>query len=382
MKKSKKTFGLLTLALSALAITACPSKEEEEHPPHKWSEWEQTVAPTELNSGKRVAKCTVDGCTATKKEDIPAIGFPFNVTFKNADGSVIKTEEVRSIKNIEKPADPTAPAGKVFYGWQNVKNGGQIWDFEDEVLGKPHADVELVPCFIPENMKAQILEAEFAPDIVANGGMDGSTYSGANKGKGLIIADDDHAYGSTCEIEKFTYYVDKATRKEIVADEAPEGSTLKEMDPKGENKGYFVHFNYINGNTLTFNINSSVAVDDAIIFARFSAEYGKMDIDKSDRYMPFTDESYPITVNGTPLKYGSITMHDIPETGGFLPFQDFLVGTNVHLNAGENTITMKVDNDDELFSAIKATAPCSDSLKIYTSSTITWPDASITNIIK
>lgn len=377
MKKRNTLLSLSLLGICTLALAGC-----EKHETHTWGEWERTVEPTELQPGKEVAKCTYKGCDKQKERDVPALGFPFNVTFKNADGSVLKTEVVRSIKNVEKPADPTAPAGQVFYGWKNVKNGGQIWNFDDEVLAKPHADLELVPCFIPAGTNAKVLEAEFAPDIVANGGMDGATYSGANKGKGLIIADDDYEYGSTCEIEPFKYYVDSDTRQEIVTETAPEGVTLKTMDPKGSNKGYFVHFNYINGNTLTFTVNSSADVDDAVIFGRFSAEYGKVDQTTSDRYMTFTSTSYPITVNGTALDYGTITMHDIPETGKFLPFQDYLLGVNVHLNAGENTIIMKVDNHDELFSAIKCTAPCSDSLKIYTSATLDWTNASVTNIIK
>lgn len=381
MEKSKKTLGLLTLALSALALTACPPKvDPDKCPPHDYGEWTVKTEATETRDGEKVATCKK--CGKEKSEKISRLGFPYNVTFKDAEGNVISSETKRSIEKITKPADPTAPAGKVFYGWKNVKNGGQIWNFDDDTLAKPHDDIELVPFFVPANANKKILEAEFAPDIIANGGMDGSTYSGANKGKGLVISDENYEYGSTCDVDSFSYYVDSATRQEIITDTAPEGVSLRTMDPKGNSTGYFVHFNYIRGNTLTFKVNSSVAVDDAVIFARWSAEYGKIDSKTSDRYMRITDEMYTVSVNGTDLKYGTVTFHDIPAVGGFLPFQDFVVGTNVHLNAGENTIVMTVNNSEDLFSAVKCHAPCSDSIKIYSSSTITWPEASLVNIIK
>ena len=417
MKNRKTSLAFVLLALGSMSMVACGNKGNNEVvegqievtcencikkvkvakdtykcpeckkglkkcPPHTWSDFKVTEEPTELKKGKKVATCYY--CDKQKTEEIEALGFLYNVVFKGADGSEIKSEQVRSVNKIEKPADPAAPAGQVFYGWKNVKNGGQIWNFDDDTLAKPHADVELVPCFVPANMTAQYLEAEFVPDITANGGMDGATYSGGAKGKQFIRADEEREYGSTCEVEPFKYYKDPSSRNPVIAtaETAPEGVTLLDMDPKGSNCGYFVHFNYKNGNTFTFNITCDAAVDNAVIFASFSAEYGLINDQTSDRYCTFSDTTYPISVNGTPLQYGSVTMHAIPEIGDFLPFQDYFLGANVSLNAGENVITMVVNNEDSLNGTIASTAPCVDSLKIFTSANISWPSAELTNIIK
>ena len=55
---------------------------------------------------------------------------------------------------------------------------------------------------------------------------------------------------------------------------------------------------------------------------------------------------------------------------------------NVSLKAGENIIQMKVDNLDTLNGTIASTSPCVDAVKVYTKATITWDDASLTNIFK
>ncbi|MCR5308744.1 MAG: hypothetical protein K6E21_01365 [Bacilli bacterium] len=354
----------------------------EERCKHTWGEWEEKVAPTETNVGKKVAKCTK--CGKEKEDDIPALGFLYNVVFKNADGSELKSEQVRSVNKIEKPADPTAPAGQVFYGWKNVKNGGQIWDFDNDVLGLPHADVELVPCFVPANVNPQYIEAELAPAITANGGMDGATYSGGAKGKGMIQEDSNYECGSGCEIEAFDYYVDPYSFKEVVTTDGviPDGTEKETKDPKGDKKGYFFHFNYIKGNELVFNIVSDAAVDNVTIFGRFGAEYGVNDTTTGDRTSSFNENSFPITVNGTKLTYGTITMRNIPIVGKFLPFQDYMLSATVSLKAGNNVISMKVDNTDSVNGTLQATSPCIDCLKVYTTANLSWPEAELTNIIK
>ena len=72
-------------------------------------------------------------------------------------------------------------------------------------------------------------------------------------------------------------------------------------------------------------------------------------------------------------------MHNVPEVGDFLTFQDFFMGANFSLKAGENTIEMVVNNDINLFSTIAAVAPCVDCIKLLSDSTITWPEAKLAN---
>lgn len=375
----------MVLSLSAMALAACGESdtgktETKKCPPHEWSEYVQTKAPTELNKGEETRTCSK--CQKTDKRDVDAIGFEYNVTFKDASGAVIKTEKVRSVKKVTKPEDPVAPAGQVFYGWKNVLNGGQIWDFDDDVLGKPQQDIELVPCFVAANVAPQYLEAELCPAITANGGMDGATYSGGAKGKQFVREDEGYGLGSTCEIDSFQYYTDSSTLKPVVGTNPDANGETNTMDPKGKNSGYFVHFNYCKGNEFKFEITSDKAVNDVTIFARFSAEYGIQDANTFDRYSRFSETSFPIKVNGTALSYGTITMHSIPAIGDFLPFQDFFLAANVSLVEGKNTITMTVDNEDTLNGTIASTSPCIDSLKLYTSANLTWADADVTNIIK
>jgi len=416
MKKAKTGIALLMFSLGAVSLVGCGEDKPEEEKTvekeckscgkkvkvaesatdcpecskplagckkHEWGEWERTVEPTEAKVGKEVAKCK--NCTATKDQDVPALGFLYNITFKDANGTVIKSEQVRSVNKIEKPADPTAPAGQVFYGWKNVNNGGQIWNFENDVLGLPKADCEFVPCFVPQGVNPQYIEAEFAPAITAGEtGMHGATYSGGADGKGMIQEDSDYEYGSGCEVAAFDYYVDPNSFKEVVTTDGtvPDGTEKETKDPKGSKKGYFFHFNYIKGNELVFNVVSDAAVDNAIIFGRFGAEYGVNDSVTGDRTSSFNENSFPITVNGTKLTYGTITMRNIPEVGKFLPFQDYLLSATVSLKAGNNVISMKVDNTDSVNGTLQATSPCIDCLKVYTTANLTWPEAALTNIIK
>ena len=373
---------VVKVSQDATTCPECNGPLKSKCPPHDFGEFVVQQEATAAKDGVKVSKCSK--CGATKEQAIPALGFDYNLTIKDASGAVIKNETVKSINKIEKPTDPNAPEGQVFYGWKNVKNGGQIWNFDDDVLGLPKADVELVPCYVPANIEPQYIEAEFAPAITANGGMEGATYSGGAKGKGMIQTDANYECGSGCEIAPFEYYDDPSTFLPTLVPAngtIPAGAEKKTADPKSASKGYFFHFNYVNGNELVFNIVSDKDVSDAVIFGRFSGEYGIESESTGDRTSSFNQDSFPITVNGTKLNYGTITFHNIPAVGHFLPFQDFYLSASVSLKAGNNVISMKVNNTDSVNGTLKATSPCIDSLKVYTSATLTWPEAALTNII-
>ena len=94
----------------------------------------------------------------------------------------------------------------------------------------------------------------------------------------------------------------------------------------------------------------------------------------------FSDTSFPVKVNGAAQQYGAITIHNIePKT--FIDFQDFYVG-NVNLVAGKNTIELLVDNNDSLNGTITSSAPVIDCIKLYSSSTLTWPTAKLSQMDK
>lgn len=261
-----------------------------------------------------------------------------------------ETTEVVEGTALTMPSQPTAPEGKTFYGWKNTLNGGQIWDFTHEDLNIVLSDVNLEPCFVETGLNPQLFQAELSPTINAiyggELGMPGATYSGGQQGKGLIGRDYDGSTGAT---------------------------------GIGEDSIAYVHFMYVNGDKLIWELESDVAATNVTLFARFSAEYGLIDSETGDRYSKINDKSFPITVNGTAMEYGSITFHNIPEIGGILTFQDFYIGS-ISLEAGTNIIEMTVDNMDTLNGTIASSAPCVDAIKLYSNSTLSWDKADYANL--
>ena len=283
----------------------------------------------------------------------------YGVLYKNADGSELAAiTYVDRGSALTKPADPAAPSGQVFYGWKNVENGGQIWDFVDETLNQVMADVVFQPVFVPAGMNAQVFEAEECPDFTDDSwgptGMPGATYSGGQNGLGLVGKD---------------YYEDGKNKY---------GTSGHYTVGTSELAG-FAHFLYCEGDTLTWELESDVAAENVVLFMRLSAEYGISDPIYGE-YSSWVDEStFPVTVNGTALKYGKVTLHNITPML-FIPFQDYFLSASVSLVAGKNTIQMKVANKVSVNGTIASSAPVVDCIKLYSSSTLTWPNADPTNL--
>ena len=292
----------------------------------------------------------------------------YEIKFVGADGAEISTTYVNSGTVLSQaPATPTAPAGKVFYGWMNSKNGGQIWDFEAADLNLVLEDLELKPLFVDASLAVQAFEAELCPAITEDRGgqgMDGATYSGGAKGQQLI----NRALDGQFKASGAFFQEDDGTVR--YATEADDQSMVF---------GGYVHFMYAKGDTLTWKLNSDKAASNVTMFSRLGAEYAKPDPLTGEKKYTFTDEEFQIKVNGEAIKYNKITMHNVPEVGDFLTFQDFFMGANFSLKAGENTIEMVVNNDINLFSTIAAVAPCVDCIKLLSDSTITWPEAKLAN---
>ena len=132
--------------------------------------------------------------------------------------------------------------------------------------------------------------------------------------------------------------------------------------------GYYVTSLYYNGSYLEFNITSDAEVEDAILILRLSAEYYDMHL---------TEENYLIMVNDEELAYGNIDV-----TGAITdmssmnkrPFSNFTVSSTVHLEAGENTVRLQVNNDEKqgATGTMNAIAPMVDCIYIYTDAALTW----------
>ena len=283
----------------------------------------------------------------------------FAVNYQNADGSSAGAATYYdSGSALVKPANPTAPAGQTFYGWMNVLNGGQIWDFDNDYLNKVMSDVTLKPLFVKEGVNPQVFEAEECPDYTLEDwgpkGMPGATYSGGQNGLGLVgidfIVDGKTKYGTSGNYTVGTSQV-----------------------------AGFAHFLYVKGDTLTWELESDKAATNVTMFMRLSAEYGIAN-PLTDEVTSWVDQdTFPITVNGTKLEYGKVTLHNIIPMD-FIPFQDYFVSASVSLNAGKNIIQMKVDNLVTLNGTIASSAPVVDCIKLYSESTITWPGAMPSNL--
>ena len=328
-------------------------------------------------------------------------GIPqFEVKYVGADGAEISKTNVDRGSALTKPTDPAAPAGKRFYGWMNVKNGGQIWDYENEDINIVLKDVELQPCFVDATLQEQYLEGELCPDIVTfdyeknddgsyktddNGQkipipMDGATYSGGQKGKGLIYRAFDGDFAAHgAYIREDIDYTDETTGE--IKTKKGVARYATEQDPADDVFAGFVHFMYINGDRLTWEIESDVAAENVTLFMRLSGEYGLPNDYNEKVSFTFTDEMFKVKVNDQPLQYGSVTIDNV-EAKTFITFQDYLVSANVSLRQGKNTIQMLVDNNVSLDGTISSTAPCVDCIKLISSSNITWDDAQISNLSK
>lgn len=293
-------------------------------------------------------------CAGHEEEEI----VEFEVVYKDESGAEISKTTVEQGDKLTKPEDPTS-AGKVFYGWKNVKNGGQIWDYEDNTLNKVMDNVELVPCFIDAAANKNTIEAELSPVIW---GMNGVTYSGGQSGQGMIYRDTTNAYSCSCEVEPFEYH--KGTEGNELGPHPTDPSKTKTQTICGA----FFHFDYVKGNKLVYEISVEDDVANVPIFGAFSAEYGLLN--KDDLYETFDYNDYKIQIdNGDPINYGRITIHNIVDKD-FLKFQDFYLG-DITLTKGNHQITVLVDNDNTLNGTIASTAPCFDCLKIFSDKAIT-----------
>lgn len=353
--------------------------------------------------GMMVATLALSGCgnggnsasTSSSKKPVTSSEVEDNrpeytVKFVGADGAELSNTKIKAGDKIEKPADPTAPAGQKFYGWMNVKNGGQIWNFEDDTLGVIMEDVELKPLFVPASQNVQTFEAELCPDITertgkdGTPGMDGVTYSGGQQGTGLIGRDYYDSEGKANEFGASGLYI----RNESGVARYATAADLANPDTADSVFGGFVHYNYVNGNTLTWELESDAAATNVTIFMSLSGEYGLNEAFQAfegtgeDRvFEKYNDKTFKVEVNDEALEYGEQTIHNIiPKT--FIRFQDYLLSATVNLKAGKNVIKMTVNNTDTLNGTIASTAPVVDCIKVFSSSNITWQKAKLSQMDK
>lgn len=366
---------------------------------HTWGEWVAIQEATCETNGARYRECTT--CHEREYKDIPALGHDFDsvqilegdrvfaecrichasydvskdysiISLVDPNGSVFSQYPLKKNSELSSlPEYEDIPAGKRLYGWMNINNGGQIWDFKADDLNCVKENISLMPLIV-DDLDVQTFEAELCPAITeSNGGqgMEGCTYSGGQRGSGLIYRD----YSKTLKASG-NYIFDNRVAREATVNEYV-------YTRSDECFNALVHFNYNYGNTLTWEIESDVAVNNVTMLMRLSAEYGNVNRQTDERTISFSDQDFQVKVNHRAISYGNITMRNIPSTYEMITCQDFFLSNEINLVKGTNVIELIVNNENPYFDCLPATSPCIDCIKFISSSTLTWPNAKISNIV-
>lgn len=256
-------------------------------------------------------------------------GVMYKVTFdQNYEGAATSDVEVKVKEKVTKPTNPIR-SGYVFAGWFTDQIAYAAYDFEAPVKKSfvLYAGWDVTGA---TDTKRYVFEAEYSPAIP---NMQGATYSGGTYGAGLIGEDYKGAFQAS--------------------------------------NGYYVHFLYVKGADLTFDLVSDGAAS-ACVYMRLSAEY---------RSFVLSKDMYQIKVNDAAIDYQPISFSDVPTMGsGDYPFKDYLLSVSIPLISGTNKVEMITNNELLLEGTATSTAPMIDCLKFKTSSALTWPTESKSNI--
>ena len=136
----------------------------------------------------------------------------------------------------------------------------------------------------------------------------------------------------------------------------------------GASNGFYLASLYQENLSIDFVINSSVAVEDAVIELRLSVEY----FDKT-----FTPDLFKVEVNGQSVAYPTIELKEaVAESDvsqkGIRPFTNHVINASVKLVEGRNVIKLVVTNDIDRGGTMAADAPAIDCMYIHTDAELTW----------
>ena len=156
--------------------------------------------------------------------------------------------------------------------------------------------------------------------------------------------------------------------------------------------GFFVRELYYNGATLDFEIESTKAVSDAVLYLRVSSESYRFMTTKMKgevEYNYLSAEEFKICVNAefddnyvpsSWLNYPGLymPMANLEEKEDLspdkTPFEDCLISTTVSLDKGANIITLLVDNFNDHGGTFHAEAPIIDCMYIYSDAELSMQD--------
>ncbi|MBR1813565.1 MAG: InlB B-repeat-containing protein [Lachnospiraceae bacterium] len=238
-------------------------------------------------------------------------------------GGIYKNASVQPRRRVSMPETPERE-GYYFAGWYTEPEGTTRFNF-DQYIRKDHT-------VYAKWLKRYTFEAEYV-DFT---GLAGAGYSNEVRELQLIKKD----VTGTCEASG----------------------------------GYYVTSMFIKGAHLTFHIQSDKETADAVMFLRVQAEYVDMTINP---------ETYVVSVNGEPVDYYELTIAD-PAHGGDIqtnvrrPFFDYELTGKVHLNEGDNEITLLVNNTVDFdamgmhFGTLSSYAPMLDCIYVCSDTELTW----------
>lgn len=229
------------------------------------------------------------------------------------------------------------------------------------------------PLPLSEGANVSLFSASSVNPVISGSGAGGSSGGAISLLQGLTEA------GLEVNQELYYWYEDNRgtyARRNVNG----AGGVNPDMDQEfNASNGYFVVGMYAEGATLTFEINSDQAVNDAKVVMRLSTEDPAGLLNgggENPKSFSITNETFQVKVNGQALAYEKITFNNIKSTN---KFKDYTVGTNVSLIEGKNTIELVTNNDVSLGGTTEATAPIVDNIKIITTAKLTW-DPLLSNI--
>lgn len=251
-----------------------------------------------------------------------ASGFAYRLDLNYLGAPNIPTQVISQGGMIpSRPVDPLR-AGYTFVGWASTTNGNPDYTGFGSVIP---GDITLYAQW----QHTFVFETEY----VDLDGKQGGGWSGGAAGTAMIVRD-------------------------TITDDLELGTNANASN------GYFLSYLYANGLFIDFVITSDRATE-ATLILRFSGEQ----LDP----LTFTDDEYLITLNGSKVNYGSITIN-----GTFaalrqrkLPFSD-VISIPISLTEGVNLIRFTTNNQNVMGGTMEATAPLFDCIKIDTVAALSW----------
>ncbi len=326
----------------------------------------------------------------------------FNFVYDlNYESSTNITEEVVKGNTVTRPTDPTRE-GFVFDGWYMDESLTILYNFDNSITSDTvvyakwlenatYYDVvfnynhpRLKVSSITQKVKENNLVTNLSTDPTRVGYEFAGWYTDAEAGDlydfDTPVTDNLNIYAHwTRTVTGINTYIFEAEDTNLAGKTGPGLSgtlsgpgMIQYTDEHGASNDRFVGYMYEYGVSLEFNFVSDMAVTDATLVIRLSAEIRDFDISLNTIRM---------SLNNQDIDYGTISFVDVPpanaESQGLdcLPFQDYVLIENATLKEGFNIFQIVTTNYNATEgTTLTAIAPLVDCIKITTSAVLTWDD--------